>query len=148
MIYENVLQEEHHIFRDGVPGLLDTRLQITQEMYTLCKITATVQSEVAPLYMNDHDDIKRRVDKFNAHETNKGIAIRLLYRPELPSDFVTSMERMRLSKMNVSATVKLSSGEGKSACDQYLKTVLGCLQMLPAIPLDQKRLSNTDGKLS
>jgi hypothetical protein len=138
MIYENVLQEEHHIFRDGVPGLLGTRLQITQEVYTLCKITVTVKSEVAPLYMNDLDVIKKRVDKFNTHEGNKGIAVRLLCRPELPSDFVTSLERVMLSKMNISATRKLSGGEGKPACDQYLKTVLGCLQMLPAIPLDQK----------
>lgn len=148
MIYENVLQEEHHIFRDGVPGLLSTRLQITQEVYTLCRITATVRSEVAPLFMIDIDDIKRRVDKFNTHEGNKGIAVRLLCRPELPSDFLTSLERVVLTKMNVSATVKLTGGEGKSVCDQYLKTVLGCLQILPALPLDQKRHSNTDGKLS
>lgn len=33
VVYENVLQEEHHFLRDGVPGLLGARLQITQEVY-------------------------------------------------------------------------------------------------------------------
>lgn len=33
VVYENVLQEEHHFLRNGVPGLLGARLQITQEVY-------------------------------------------------------------------------------------------------------------------
>jgi hypothetical protein len=89
--------------------------------------------------MIDLDDIKRKVDRFNTHEGNMGIAIRLICRPEFPNDFIASLERVMLTKMNVSATVKLTGGEGKPVCDQYLKTVLGCLQMLPTIPLDQQK---------
>lgn len=59
MVYADILQEEHHFFRDGVPGLLKTRLQITQEAYSHCKGTATVKSDVAPLYMNNLEDIKK-----------------------------------------------------------------------------------------
>jgi len=135
MVYENVLQEEHHFFRDGVPGLLSARLQITQEVYTLCKITTTVKSEVAPLFMNDLDDIKRRVDKFDSQAGNKGVTVRLLCRPELPSDFVTFMERAVLKTMNVNATMELSKISG----DPFFESYLSCQQMGPVIPPDQKK---------
>lgn len=135
MVYENVLQEEHHFFRDGVPGLLGTRLQITQEMYTLCNITTTVKPEVAPLFLNDLDDIKRRIDKFNSQKGNKGVTVRLICRPELPSDFVTFMERAVLRTMNVNATMEFSKIDG----DSFFESYLGCQQMSPVTPLDQKR---------
>lgn len=135
MVYENVLQEEHHFLRDGVPGLLGARLQITQEVYTLCKITTTVRSEVAPLFMNDLNDIKRRVDKFDSQRDNKGIIIRLICRPELPSDFVTFMERAVLKTMNINATMEFSKIDG----DPFFESFLSCQQMGPVTPVDQKK---------
>jgi hypothetical protein len=140
MVYENVLRDEHHVFRDGVPGLLSTRLQITQEVYTLCKITTTVRSEVAPFFMNDLDDIKRRVDKFNSQKGNKGVIIRLLCRPELPSDFVTFMERAVLvNTMNVSATMVFTRGGGKINGEKFFEGFLGCKLMGPVTPPEQKK---------
>jgi hypothetical protein len=140
MVYENVLHEEHHIFRDGVPGLLSTCLQITQEVYTLCKITTTIRSEVAPLFMNDLDDIKKRVDKFDSQKGNKGVIIRLLCRPELPSDFVTFMERVVLvNTMNVNATMQFSGGGGKTNGGKFVESFLGCKQMSPVTPPEQKK---------
>jgi hypothetical protein len=140
MVYENVLHEEHHIFRDGVPGLLSTCLQITQEVYTLCKITTTIRSEVAPLFMNDLDDIKKRVDKFDSQKGNKGVIIRLLCRPELPSDFVTFMERVVLVKpMDVNATMQFSGGGGKTNGGKFFEGFLGCKLMGPVTPPEQKK---------
>jgi hypothetical protein len=80
MVYENVLQEENHIFRDGLPGLLGTRLQITQEVYKLCEITATVRPHIASLFPDDLDDIKRRVHKFESQEGNKGVTVHVIER--------------------------------------------------------------------
>ncbi|KAH0335217.1 hypothetical protein KCU81_g9092, partial [Aureobasidium melanogenum] len=131
MVYENILQEEHHFFRDGVPGLLKTRLQITQEVYSLCKITATVRSEVAPLYMIDLLDIETRVAKFKSRQGNKGIVVRLLCRPELPSDFMTSMEHDILTKaMGINTTIVYTRG------DAYAIHVQGFSRFLryPQIP--------------
>lgn len=84
MVYENVLQEENHIFRDGLPGLLGTRLQITQEVYKLCEITATIRPPIASLFLDDLDDIKRRVDKFESQEGNKGVTVRVIELIERP----------------------------------------------------------------
>lgn len=85
--------------------------------------------------MNDLHDIKRRVDKFDSQEGNKGIPVRLLCRPELPSDFVTFMERAVLKIMNVNATIEFSKIDG----DSFFEGYLGCQQMSPVTPLDQKR---------
>lgn len=124
-VYENSLQEEHYFFRDGVPGLLKTRLQITQEAYSHCKITTTVRSEVAPLYMNNLEDIKKRVAKFKSQRGNKGIIVRLLCRPELPSDFITSMEHEILAKaMDIDTTIVYTRG------DIYDIHRRGCIQSL------------------
>lgn len=82
MVYENVLREENHIFHDGLPGLLGTRLQITQEVYIFCEITATVRPYIASLFLDDLDDIKKRVDKFESQRGNKGVAVRLIVRPD------------------------------------------------------------------
>lgn len=125
MVYEHTLQEEHHFFRDGVPGLLKTCLQITQEVYSLCKITTKVKSEAAPLYMNDLGEIRSKVDRFKSRPGNRGIVVRLLCRPELPSDSITSIEHEILTKaMDIGATIVYTRG------DIYDIHRQGCIQCL------------------
>jgi hypothetical protein len=127
MVYENFLQEEHHFFRDGVPDLLKTRLQITQEVYSLCTITTTVRSEAAPLYIIDLENIERRVASFKSQQGNKGIVVRLLCRPELPSDFMTSMEHEILTKtMGIDATIVYTPGDIR---DIHKRGLVKCLQL-------------------
>lgn len=38
-VYRHAVQQQSHIFADGVPALLRCKLQITQEIYQFCKIT-------------------------------------------------------------------------------------------------------------
>ena len=38
-VYRHAVQQQSHIFKDGVPALLRCKLQITQEIYQFCKIT-------------------------------------------------------------------------------------------------------------
>lgn len=126
MVYENILQEEHHFFRDGVPGLLKTHLQITQEVYSLCEIITTVRSEVAPLYMNNLENIKRRVARFRSQQDNKGIIVRLLCRPELPSDSITSMEHEILMRtMGIDTTIVYNRGD---MYDIHKRGLIKCIQ--------------------
>ncbi|KAH0363890.1 hypothetical protein KCU65_g7120, partial [Aureobasidium melanogenum] len=126
MVYEHTLQEEHHYFRDGVPGLLKTRLQITQEVYSLCEITTTVRSEVAPLYMIDLLDIETRVAKFKSRQGNKGIVVRLLCRPELPSELMTSMEHDILTKtIGINTTIVYTHGNIR---DILMRGLTKCLR--------------------
>ncbi|CAD0091888.1 unnamed protein product [Aureobasidium vineae] len=62
--------------------------------------------------MNDLVDIKRRVDVFRSRQDNKGIVVRLLCRPELPSDFITAMEHEVLTRtMGIDATVVYTDGD-------------------------------------
>ncbi|KAI5256268.1 hypothetical protein E4T42_01611 [Aureobasidium subglaciale] len=62
-IYEHTMEETYHIFRDGLPPILNTKLQITQEIYNHCILTITIDNWNHDIFTSrQHDLIETGVD--------------------------------------------------------------------------------------
>ncbi|KAI5270160.1 hypothetical protein E4T47_06389 [Aureobasidium subglaciale] len=62
-IYEHTMEEPYHIFRDGLPPILHTKLQITQEIYDHCILTITIDNWNHDIFTSrQHNLIEAGVD--------------------------------------------------------------------------------------
>ncbi|KAI5203233.1 hypothetical protein E4T38_05262 [Aureobasidium subglaciale] len=62
-IYEYTMEEPYHIFRDGLPPILNTKLQITQEIHDHCILTITIDNWNHDIFTSrQHDLIETDVD--------------------------------------------------------------------------------------